>query len=150
MDMGGRLRHGQLNVDAGGAENRRKPRTFEAWLTVDRLGDERLNRRVPLRIRALYDNLLHAREAPYPDREKADVLRDLYCSTQPQKSLLVLKALHKLAARGSPEAGVAFEQLSSRWLGDECLKCISLRTWEKGVRFVLHAQKPGNPPVSSA
>lgn len=134
--------HGRLSAAEKTPQVRTgRPATFEDWLVVDRLEGRDTARSGRLRTRAIYDNLANgAVKAPYSLREKAETLAFHFSSGWPQKSWLILKALHELAKDGHPDAAASFNQVASKWL-DNYMPDVAQRTWRKGVRLLRQADK---------
>ena len=90
---------------------------------------------------AILCNLERAAKAPFPVRVKVAVLRDLYFSHQPAKTLLAMKALSEMAKEGYKTAKEALREMSEKWLKDQSMRHSSEYLWAKGLVFILNSAK---------
>ena len=90
---------------------------------------------------AILCNLERAAKAPFPVCVKVAVLKDLYFSSQPAKTLLAMKALSEMASDGSKTAKKALMEMAERWLKDQSMRHSSEYLWAKGLVFILNSTK---------
>jgi len=88
---------------------------------------------------AVLCNLERAAKAPFPVRVKVAVLKDLYFSSQPAKTLLAMKAISEMASDGSKTAKKALLKMADKWLKDQSMRYSSKYLWEKGLVFILNS-----------
>ncbi|MCX6768812.1 MAG: hypothetical protein NTY83_03170 [Candidatus Micrarchaeota archaeon] len=112
---------------------------FEKWLMEDRIGIKNCRNGSRLQEAIIYCNLERASTAPFDTDAKVSVLSSLFMPSQLNKALLVLEALSDIAMEGSKYGREAFENAASRWLGDQTLRHLSIRTWCKGTILILRA-----------
>jgi len=88
---------------------------------------------------AILCNLERAAKAPFPVRVKVAVLKELYFSHQPAKTLLAMQALSEMAEKGSKKAKEALLEMAEKWLKDQSMRFSSEYLWAKGLVFILNS-----------
>ncbi|MEW5996540.1 MAG: hypothetical protein AB1657_03025 [Candidatus Micrarchaeota archaeon] len=130
------MKHRSIRGNSGGAEIRRG--RFEAYL-LEGAPKRNMHRKLAAVDAAILCNLERAAEAPFPVRVKVAVLRDLYFSHQPAKTLLAMRALSGMAKAGSRAAKQALMEMSEKWLKDHSMRFSSEYLWAKGLVFILNS-----------
>lgn len=88
---------------------------------------------------AILCNLERAAKAPFPVPVKVAVLRELYFSHQPAKTLLAMRAISEMAEKGSKTAKKAFMEMAEKWLKDQSIRYSNEYLWAKGLVFILNS-----------
>lgn len=111
---------------------------FEGYL-LEGAPKSQMGRRLDAIEAAVLCNLERAAKAPFPARVKVAVLLEMYFSSQPNKTLLAMKALCEMAREGSKTAKKAFEEMADRWLRDETIRNVSMDVWARGFMLILNS-----------